>query len=267
MAKSRIKKNTRIKQRKRVKRKKKEKAKRFLRGVGKLSLVFLVIAGVAIAGKKGEEFLFTSPYFRISTVNFVGFNSVEKKTLEKLANIEPGKNIFRIDLGGVKRRLQSHPQVKEVFVSRQFPRTLEIRVEERKAIAFVKNEGKIYSVDKEGFIISEASLSRNLPLITGLDWEGMKVGEQIKAGKFIWALEILEISPSLDLPISEIVLEGQSPVILIRGVKVFLGEEKKRGEELKRLKAILNDLKKRKERAEYIDLRFNNPVVRLRKEI
>ncbi len=266
MSKSRIKKNTSIKQRERVKRRKKAKAKKVLKGIGKLSLVFLMVAVVAVAGKKVEDFLLTSPHFRISEVNFEGLNSLERKTLESLAKIELGKNIFQVDLGEIRRRLQSHPQVREAIISRQFPRRVEVKVKEREAVALVQDEGQVYPLDKEGFILPEGSLSRPLPLIRGLGRRGIKVGERLEGTKLVIVLEILEIFSSFGLPISRIDLEEPGLLVRIGEVKVFLGKESERERQVKELKAILNDLKERQEKAEYIDLRFHNPVVKLRQE-
>lgn len=263
MAKSRIKKHTRVKQREKVKKRKKKRVRKVLKGVGRLSLGFLVVVGLAVAGKKAEDFLLTSPHFRISEVNFEGPASLKKKTLSSLSRMGLGKNIFRVDLGEIRRRLQSYPQVKEVVVSRKFPCLVEVKVKERKAIALVRNDGKIYPVDSEGFVIPRGSLSRSLPLITGLGQGEMKPGERLEGAKIVMALEILETFPASGLSISRIELGGRSPVVRMDGVKVFLAKEADRGKELKELRAILSDLQRRGEKAEYIDLRFNNPVVKL----
>ena len=264
MAKSRIKKNTRIRQREGVKRRKKEKAKKVLKGVGKLCLSFLVVAGVAVAGKRVGDFLLTSPRFRISEVNFEGLNSLERETLESLAKIELGKNIFQIDLEEIRERLQNYPRVKEAIVFRRFPRRVEVKVKEREAVAFIKNRDRTYLIGEGGIILSQAPLSQPLPLITGLGKGKAKVGERLKGAKLVMALDILEIFSSSALSISEIELGEQGPVVWIKEVKVFLGKEPERERQAKELKAILNDLKRRQEKAEYIDLRFNNPVVKLR---
>jgi cell division protein FtsQ len=264
MAKSRIKKHTRVKQREKVKKRKKKRVRKVLKGVAKLSLGFLVVAGLAVAGKKAEDFLLTSPHFRISEVNFEGPASLKKKTLDSLNRMELGKNIFRVDLGAIRRRLQNYPQVKEVVVSRKFPRLVEVKVKEREAIAFVRNGSKIYPVDTEGFVIPRDSLSRSLPLITGLGEGGMKPGERLEGAKMDMALEVLETFSASGLSISRIELGGRSPVVRIGAVKIFLAKEADRIKERKELRAILSDLRRRGEKAKYIDLRFNNPVVKLR---
>lgn len=232
--------------------------------MGKLSLSFLIVAGVALAGKKIEDFLLTSPHFRISEVSFKGLNSLEKKTLESLAKVEMGKNMFQVDLGEIRRRLQNHPQVKEVVISRQFPQRMEVRIKEREAIALIKNDGKLYPVDSEGFIVFRDSRPRSLPLITGLGIRGRKVGERIEEAKLVMALGILETSASSGLLISAIDLEGRNPVLWTRGIKILLEGGENREEKIKECKSILTDLRRRRERVEYIDLRFNNPVVKLR---
>ncbi len=263
MAKSRIKKNTRVKQREKVKKRKKKRVKKVLKGVGKLSLGFLVVAGLIVAGEKTENFLLTSPHFRISEVNFEGPDSLKKKTLDSLSRMELGKNIFRVDLGEIRRRLQSYPQVKEVVVSRKFPRRVEIKVKEREAIALARSDGKVYSLDNEGFVISRGSLSRSLPLVTGLGQGEMTPGERLEGAKIAMALEVLETFSASGLSISGIELGGRGPVVRIGKVKVFLAKEADRGKELKELRAVLSDLRTRGEKTEYIDLRFGNPVVKL----
>ncbi len=301
MAKSRIKKNTRIGKRKKGKKRKKEKARKILKGVGKLSLSFLMIAGLAVAGKKVEDFLLTSPYFRINEVIFEGLNSLDKKTVEYLAEIELGKNIFQVDREGIRRRLQSHPQVQEVIVCRKFPRRMEVKVKEREAIALIESDGKMYPVDREGVVISEVTLSRLLPLITGLGKRKIEVGKRMEGAKLVTALEALEDFSSRGLSFSKIDLEKQSPVVWMgeinpvrsdppqavskgdclpgrtdavrrgrgtsNGVKIFLGRGREdREKKLRELQSILSDIGKREEKAEYIDLRFSNPVVKIARD-
>ena len=263
MAKSRIKKNARVRRRKKVEKRRKEKAGMILKGVGKLSLSFLIVAGVVLAARKAENFLTTSPHFRISEVSFEGLSSLERKTLESLAKIRLGKNIFRVDMEGIRKRLQSHPQIREVVISRQFPRRVKVKVKEREAVALIRNDGKIYPLDGEGFVMPEVFPSRSLPLITGLGRGGMKVGEKIEETKLVVALDILEAFSSSGLFTSTIDMEGRSPVVWIGEVKIFLGEEGGE-EEAKELRFILKDIERRKEKAEYLDLRFHDPVVKLR---
>ena len=56
------------------------------------------------------------------------------------SGVTEGENIFKINLGNVHDRLQQLPQVDEVQVVRRLPAEIDIRLVERKPIAWITSE-------------------------------------------------------------------------------------------------------------------------------
>ncbi|MCD5390684.1 FtsQ-type POTRA domain-containing protein [candidate division NPL-UPA2 bacterium] len=287
--------NGRIKQRKKLRERRRERRKKLFKGLGRLTLILSFIVGLALAGKKVEDFLRSSPIFQIKEVNFKGATYLEQGVLENLANIKLGENIFQINLKKVQERLERHPKVREALVSRGFPNAVTVDIVEREAVALFESAGGIYPIDGEGVVLPRPGqanpLSRSLPLITGVKPHptagGMyevKVGEKLQWPELTLVLDLLETLTSSDLKISEVDLQPQGPVLRYRETSVLLGELSKSGtflrstsqaagyskkmwdkeRKVKELKLILSDLAERKEEAEYIDLRFTRPVVKLK---
>ena len=288
--------NGRIKARKKLKERRGERRKKIFKGLGKLILILSLIVGLALAGKKVEDFLLGSPFFQIKEVNFRGATCLGQEVLENSANIELGKNIFRINLKAIHERLEKHPKVREAAVSRGFPNAVTVDIKEREAVALFEIGGETYPVDEEGVVLARLGqanpFSHSLPLIKGVKGYRLKVGEKLQWPKLTLLLDVLETLTSSGLKISGMDLRPEGVVLRYKGTRVLLGELNtvkhgetpqssaavsqavpilrqywpKAGKEkrVKELKLVLSDLAERKEEAKYIDLRFNRPVVKLK---
>ena len=112
----------------------------------------------------------------------------------------------------------------------------------------------------------------------------VNVGEKLQWPELTLVLDLLETLASSDIEISEIDVRPQGPVLRYRETGVSVGELSKSGtflrsrpqaagyskkmwdkeRKVKELKLVLSDLAGRKEEADYIDLRFTRPVVKLK---
>lgn len=84
-----------------------------------------------------------------------------------LSGVQPGQNLFRIDMAEVQKRVSGDPWVAEVTVRRKLPHTLWIYVSEREPVA-IMNGKEDYYVDSKGvtFPAGDAALE-DLPVMTG----------------------------------------------------------------------------------------------------
>ncbi|MEO6398313.1 MAG: FtsQ-type POTRA domain-containing protein, partial [Tepidiformaceae bacterium] len=76
--------------------------------------------------------VFTSPFFRVSDVVVEGNSRVSTDTIVGAANVF-GDSMFTTDLAAAQKELYQLPLVNSVRVEREWPHTLKILVEERKA--------------------------------------------------------------------------------------------------------------------------------------
>lgn len=99
--------------------------------------------------------------------------SLEPEAVIRLAGVEKGVNLFKIDLQEVQGRLKKHEFFKNTFVHRRLPGTLVIEVEEYLP-EFILHTGRMYYIDSEGVIfkdITESDAPRDFPILTGVTEE------------------------------------------------------------------------------------------------
>ena len=99
---------------------------------------------------------------------------LQRDQILKAADLREGENIFRVNLAQVHDGLQQLPQVDEVQVVRKLPGEIDIRIVERKPIAWITSEKEIsdpfasdvaFLIDARGVLMKEKKL---LPEYLGL---------------------------------------------------------------------------------------------------
>jgi hypothetical protein len=120
--------------------------------------------------------------------------------------LREGGNIFGVNLAQVRDRLQQLPQVDEVQVIRKLPGEIDIRIVERKPIAWITSDKQIsdpfasevaFLVDARGVLMKEKKLLPEylgLPLITGCTSESLEPGKIVESFEAKAALELLRLS-------------------------------------------------------------------------
>src|SRR4029434_3807927 len=116
------------------------------------------------------------------------------------------ENIFRMTLGRVRESLQGLPQVDEVEVVRKLPGEIDIRVVERKPVAWITGEKQVsdpfvsdaaFLVGGRGGFVKEKKLLPEylgLPLISGCSSELLEAGRVVESPEAKTALELLRLS-------------------------------------------------------------------------
>src|SRR6266481_6379394 len=111
-----------------------------------------------------------------------------------------------MNLGRMRESLQRLPQVDEVEVVRKLPGEIDIRVVERKPIAWITGEKEIsdpfasdsaFLVDARGVLMKEKKLLPEylgLPLISGCSSESLEAGKVVESPEAKTALELLRLS-------------------------------------------------------------------------
>ncbi len=130
-------------------------------------IIIVSVLGLAVYGF--WQYLTKSDIFRLKTIEIEGLKSLKKEDVISRAGIEPGKNIFAIDLKKIKKHLKSIRQIDNIKVVRSYPDAIFIRIIERVPIARIVNTvkaGKVELIDIEGVVFpGEAP---GLPKITGI---------------------------------------------------------------------------------------------------
>jgi len=114
----------------------------------------LGISGVLITFC-AAAYIINSQIFLIREIEIKGNANVEKDEVLTLLDVDEGSNILSWDVKVARNRLQKHPWVKNIIVSRSFaPASLSVTIEEHKPTAtlILKDKPYLISEDAQVFI-------------------------------------------------------------------------------------------------------------------
>jgi cell division septal protein FtsQ len=233
--------------------------------------VFLLLIFVAIfvfIFSEIKDFFLNSPYFRIKTIVIEDPNLqfIEKQDLARLK----GKSIFLVDANQLQRQLAfRYPQVAALKVMKNFPNQISIVARKRFPLAQVAFHNRLLTVDVNGAVLSlDSSLDPNLTSVSGIKLNNgrLSVGSLIKDDRLTMALKLIrqiKMTPSLgNIKITKINMESLSgiEIYLPNDFKIILDQDSAQ-DKLNVLAMILSQRQVDLNTLNYIDLRFNEPVL------
>jgi cell division septal protein FtsQ len=175
--------------------------------LSKLGLCVAILIGLYFGGLRlANRFFFENPDYRVSMIDVETDGTLAREQVLRTAGVSEGENIFKINLGNVHDRLQQLPQVDEVQVVRRLPAEIDIKLVERKPIAWITSEKDMpdpfstesaFLVDARGVLMKEKKLlpeHLGLPLISGCKSESLEAGKVVESYEARAALELLRMS-------------------------------------------------------------------------
>ncbi len=149
-----------------------ESRKTWLRGV---AWVFgsLTLAGLCLGLVVLYHQLLTCSAFCIKDINNIeieGAKRLSPSVLLQQARLEPGLNLLAVRPGQVERALMAHPWIAKAEVSRKWPHSLHLKIQERDPVALAQIGEELLYLDRQGMIFKPLSPGdpHNFPVITGL---------------------------------------------------------------------------------------------------
>src|SRR5213596_1712316 len=178
--------------------------------MGVLCRVILVAAlcGAAYLGMReaARRLFFENPDFQLKTIELQTDGTLQREQVLKEADLREGENIFSVNLASVRDRIQQLPQADEVEVVRKIPSEIDIRIVERKPVAWITSETEIndpfasdaaFLVGARGVLMKQKKLLPEylgLPLIVGCSSESLEAGKVVESPEAKTALELLRLS-------------------------------------------------------------------------
>ncbi|MDN5346818.1 MAG: cell division protein FtsQ [Clostridia bacterium] len=213
-------------------------------------------------------FFFNSSFFSLADIEVEGAQKVKPEEIRSLAGVNPGVNLWHLELKKIEDRLATHPLVDEVSVRRLWPRGLIIRIKERQPLAMVNAPDAGFLVlDAEGVVMQRLDKvgQMNLPLITGvkIPREESGLGAQVKSPGLHESLAVLtDMTPNDRGQVIEINCTRPEDLrlFLAGGVEVRFGDSSRVREKLDQIREILTQAGQQKAIA-YIDVSFVGPPV------
>lgn len=147
--------------------------------VAALGLLMAALIGIAVTGERGARLAsglktgismrLADAGFRLAEVHVKGASPLATADILRAASLYKDQPMAGMDLGEIRRRIESVGWVRDVRVVRLLPDTLLIQVAERRQLAVWQVEGRRQVIDVRGAPIPEADPARfpDLPLVVG----------------------------------------------------------------------------------------------------
>ena len=175
----------------------------------KLSLfAILCVAGYAGAREGVRRLVFENPDYHVQTIELQTDGTLQREQVLKAADLHEGANIFSVNLARMRDRIQQLPQADEVEIVRKLPSEIDIRVVERKPVAWITSETEIndpfasdaaFLVGARGVLMKQKKLLPEylgLPLIVGCSGESLEAGKVVESPEVKTALDLLRLTES-----------------------------------------------------------------------
>jgi cell division septal protein FtsQ len=111
-----------------------------------------------------------APHFAVHALRFSPTQHVTSSELALRAGVEPGTNLFAVDLTALEHDVSQEPWVARVRARRELPATISVEVVER-VPACVVVLGGLYLADRDGVVFKRATTDEaaGLPVVTGIE--------------------------------------------------------------------------------------------------
>lgn len=174
------------------------------KGIKFLITLLLLIAGLAAVMMFSPLFLLTEIYVN-ETVNYTAEDII------RISGIETGENaikylggsinhLLHLRMGKAESQVENLPWIKIAEIKYVFPKKVEITIQEREAIAWIKHMGNYLLIDEEGYVMKvSSSLDGAYPEIRGIPLDGFTIGKKIETkdpDNIKWMVRLLK---SLDM--------------------------------------------------------------------
>jgi cell division protein FtsQ len=179
-----------------------------------LGVLFGTVFGLYLFWRAGEwaldKFVYENSTFAIQSIEVQTDGVIAPEQLRRWTNVRLGANLIALDLASVKRNLELVSMIDSVSVERVLPRTLVVRVTERKPVAQVNvpvasASGQIavavFQLDINGFVMKPldarlcviplSQMSAELPAITGVNVYQLQPGHRVESPQAQAALELI----------------------------------------------------------------------------
>lgn len=246
------------------------KANRKKRRLRLLRLFFIatVITG-AIAGAWRWA---TSPGTAFGSIVIEGTSQLTQSELLSMCGTQEPVNLFVVSPSAIEKAIANDVRFEKAETEYFWPGVLVVRVKERIPALYIAYSYKGYAqVDYNGVVmsVSDGIKEADAPVLSGVVTGNIFFGDTIKEKN---VLEILSFLSKLDKEvtdsISEIAVDGSNNVKfnLRYGYPILLGNADNISDKLDIFITVFNDIKTKNIRAEYIDLTFAKPYIKLRQK-
>jgi cell division protein FtsQ len=117
----------------------------------------------------------------IKNIELVDNNLVSKEQIEELANFDQYTNLFSLNIAKVKEDIKKNAYVEDVKVSKKFPNTVKITLEERVPKYMLQVADSYIYINNQGYMLDISVEKLDLPIILGFktDLSNVQAGSRL----------------------------------------------------------------------------------------
>lgn len=229
--------------------------------------VALLVASIALL--IASYVLLHQPWLAFGQLQVVGDTAVTLDEVKEMGDAAEPLNIFNINRKKLLSSLRSDYRVEKADLSLGWPNILKVVITDRKPALYVAMEGGQYAkVDPTGHIIGLADgiTGGDAPFVSGWHISATDLGGVTDDEEIQGILKFLnQLDDDLKQRINEIHVDDSQSIriYLHNGIPVILGSPDNAVAKLKTFKAICQELETKKIKAQYIDLTYEKPYIKL----
>lgn len=246
------------------------KANRKKRRLRLLRLFF--IAAVIIGALAGAWRWATSPGTAFGSIVIEGTSQLTQSELLSMCGTQEPVNLFVVSPSAIEKAIANDVRFEKAETEYFWTGVLVVRVKERIPALYIACSYKGYAqVDYNGVVmsVSDGIKEADAPVLSGVVTGNIFFGDTIKEKN---VLEILGFLSKLDKEVTDSISEiavdsGNNVKFNLRyGYPILLGNADNISDKLDIFITVFNDIKTKNIRAEYIDLTFAKPYIKLRQK-
>ena len=246
------------------------KANRKKRRLRLLRLFF--IAAVITGALAGAWRWATSPGTAFGSIVIEGTSQLTQSELLSMCGTQEPVNLFVVSPSAIEKAIANDVRFEKAETEYFWPGVLVVRVKERIPALYIACSYKGYAqVDYNGVVmsVSDGIKEADAPVLSGVVTGNIFFGDTIKEKN---VLEILGFLSKLDKEVTDSISEiavdsGNNVKFNLRyGYPILLGNADNISDKLDIFITDFNDIKTKNIRAEYIDLTFAKPYIKLRQK-
>lgn len=236
-------------------------------------LVLILAGGGAFIGVRG--LLFADPHLSIQRIRITPADALSREQRLRVDSLLTGKNILGADIRKISAMLEKDPWIESAVVTKRMPAEILISVRKRVPSAYVRlmTTGENALVSEDGMVLDTPPAHAVTGLVIEIPGAGMKtprIGEPLHVKGLEEAHQFLREFPKHPLAqfesVSKISLNpiGNVNVTLGKGPELRMGRKPLEAmRSFDKIAPILESAERAK--IDYIDLQFNNVIVKQKK--
>lgn len=240
----------------------------------RLRLLTIFVVAAAIVGSCVGIYKFTHrPGMAFGEIVIHGTKRINAEDVVRMANSQMPVNLFTVSTNSVEYALSQDIRFFNAKANYKWPNKLEVTVQERQPALYVANSYNGYiMVDYKGTVMSVSNSipDTKAPLLVGEQCGNAFVGDDVANKRVDSILRfLLSINSEARNQIAELMMDSDKNVKLQlrNGLLLRLGQAENMPDKAPMFNTVFNEIKDKNIQAEYIDLQFKKPFIKLKPEL